>query len=128
MDRRDFVRRGACFLHLGASHFGEQLEWYDHIERKTRIDRARTVPPRASSNLYRITDDVGGDCDRGGPRRRNYRCAARVRELLDETALRRTAHVGEIPERVFGLSKARKTAYTFRSLTCPSTAWRPAAP
>src|SRR5437868_9021302 len=92
--------------------------------RRTRADYLRALCVGASSNLYRITDHVRGDRHRAGPHRRTYRRAVRVRQLLGKIALRRNAHVKEIPERVCGISAARKTTRTFCSLMCPSTAWR----
>src|SRR6266513_1424922 len=103
-------------LCLGAVHPRPQLERRGHTKRRTRADYLWALRLSASSNLYRITDHVRGDRDRGGPRRRTYRRAVGIRKPLDKTALRRKAHVREISERVCGLSAARKTTHSIRRL------------
>src|SRR5258708_6609890 len=98
MDRRPVVHRRLTVLYLGAIHTRAQLERGGHIQRRSRADYLRALCVSASSNLYRTTDHVRGHGGRARTHRRNYRCAARVRELLDKTALRRKTHAPEIPE------------------------------
>src|SRR5713101_2440909 len=95
-------------LYLGEVHARTQLERRGHVKRRARADYPWDLRVGASSNLYRITDHVRGDRDRARPRRRNYRDAVRVRELLDKITLRRKAHAQAVPRAVFGLSETRE--------------------
>src|SRR6266404_1219673 len=106
------MRRRLGVLYLGAVHARARLERRGHIKRRPRADYLRALRVGASSNLYRTTDHVRGDRDRARTRRRNYRDAVRVRELLDKIALRRKPHVKEIPRAVCGLSETREAHHS----------------
>src|SRR6266446_4692464 len=105
-------------LYLGAVHARAQLERRGHIKRRPRTDYLWALRVGASSNLYRIIDDVRCDRDRARPRRRNYRDAVRVREPLDKIALRRKAHAQAVPRAVCGLSETREAHHSVHSLNC----------
>src|ERR1700738_3507580 len=124
------MRRRPGVLYLGEVYSRTQLERCGHVKRRTRADYLWALRAGASSNLYRITDDVRCDRDRAGTCRRNYRCASRIPELLDKIASRGKSHAQTVSERVRGLSTARETL-SFRSsfktsarLAPPSTSTR----
>src|SRR6266404_8601477 len=112
------MRRRFGVLYLGAVHARAQLERRGHIKRRPRTDYLWALRVDASSNLYRIIDDVRCDRDRARPRRRNYRDAVRVREPLDKIALRRKAHAQAVPRAVCGLSETREAHHSVHSLNC----------
>ena len=69
------MRRRFGVLYLGAVHARAQLERRGHIKRRPRTDYLWALRVDASSNLYRIIDDVRCDRDRARTRRWNYRDA-----------------------------------------------------
>src|SRR6266705_1560957 len=115
------MRRRFGILYLGEVHARTQLERCGYLKRRARADYLWALRVGASSNLYRTADHVRGDGDRARPRRWNYRDAVRVREPLDQIALRRKTHAPAIPERVRGLSapcEAHHSVYSLNNCAC----------
>src|ERR1700719_3795235 len=110
------MHRRVVFLHLGQDQPWAQLERRRDIEGRPRTDYGGTVRDRASSDLHRTPGHDRRDRDRPRARRWNHRVAVRVLGTVDQTPLRRETHAPEISGRIRGLSAARKTTYTFRSL------------